>query len=148
MGEFRRTLLIWIMALLLPMQGMASAAGLLCAPGHLPALPSITVHGEPVAHAHHGSPDAAAGSFVDAGHAHHGAPGAGLAPGADAQDQGASPHLADESCSACSTCCTGAALPSSAVTLARVDLAGPVLCTPDAGVASVVGGGLERPPRA
>ena len=148
MGEFRRTLLIWIMAMLLPMQGMASAAGLLCAPGHLPALGSTSVQGKSAAHTHHGPQDAATGAFVDAGHAHHGALGAGAAAGADALEQGASPHPADDSCSACSACCAGAVLPSSTVTLARVDLARPVLRAPDSSVASIVGRGLERPPRA
>ena len=148
MGEFARTLLVWIMAMLLPMQGMAAAGGLLCAPGHHPAPPSAGVHGEPAGHAHHGPPSAAAGGFVDAGHAHHGALGGAAAAGTDAQEGGASSHPADDSCSACSACCAGAALPSSARTLARVDLAPPELCAPDSGVASIVGRGLERPPRA
>ena len=148
MGEFGRSLLIWIMAMLLPMQGMASAGGLLCAPGHHPAAPSASAHGEPAGHAHHGLQDAGAGRFVDAGHAHHGALESNAAAGADAQEKGVSPHPADDSCSACSACCAGAVLPSAALTLARVDLAGPVLCAPDGGVASVVGRGLERPPRA
>ncbi len=148
MGKLWRSLLIWTMALLLPMQGMASASGLLCAPGHYPTPLATPGNGDQAAHAHQGAQQATAGRLVEAGHPHHGVVGAGAAPGAEALDSVASPHQPENSCSACGACCAGAALPSAPVTLASMDAAGPVRTTPDGDVASVVGRGLERPPRA
>ncbi|MDO8419471.1 MAG: hypothetical protein Q7S90_05480 [Rubrivivax sp.] len=148
MGKLWRSLLIWALALLLPMQGMASASGVLCAPGHGPTPLSTPGHGAQAAHAYHGAQEAAAGRVVEASHPHHGMVGAGAAPGADALDGVASPHPPENSCSACGDCCSGAALPSSPVALASMDAAGPAQRPPAGGLASVVGCGLERPPRA
>jgi len=128
MGDLGRTVLIWIVAMLMPLQGMASASGFLCAPGHHAA-------------------GSVAGSVSEPAHVHHHA-GAGVATSVVAQDGAVSPHPAEDRCSACSACCAGAVLPTSPVTLASVVEAGRVQVAPDGGAASIVGCGPERPPRA
>jgi len=128
MGDLGRTLLIWIVAMLMPLQGMASASGVLCSPGHHAA-------------------GSMAGNVHEPAHAHHDA-GASVASSVDAKEGAASPHPAEDRCSACNACCAGAVLPTSPVTLASVDEPGRLRVAPDGGATSIICCGLERPPRA
>lgn len=82
---FLRYLLVWLMLLALPFQGIASAAMLSCAQGTMP----------------HPAPAAA----MDEGHCHEPAPAlaAPVAQHGDAHDH-------DGRCSACADCCVGAVL--------------------------------------
>lgn len=114
--------LFWLLAAALPLQGVAAATMLSCAPvGHHGNAGPASPHGHD--HATHASVDQ--GDDSDA-------PGAG---GAVAK------------CSACSFCCTGAAAPARLLVFGPLDL--PEFYAPFAArsVAAFVSEGLERPPR-
>ena len=100
-----RLALIWIMAVFIPVQGMASVSMLLCSHAAPHDEGARAASGEHAMHghaAHDHSPNASAGK---------------QAPGLD--DPVGPPHCgADHKCSACASCCSGLALPSRVVTIA------------------------------
>ena len=117
-----RLLLICLLALALPVQGVAAATMQFCAAAHK----SQTLLFEAASHSHH------------AVHPH------GSAQHASADDQDT---LAKQTCSACAACCMAVALPPAALALPAVDPAieaAPMLTTAYVGPDAV---GLERPPR-
>ena len=158
MGEFFRIMLIWLVALAVPAQGMTAAAMMHCGPDHdskqaaqhqgraLPEVSQVT----PGVHAAHG-------------HASHRAPDAGMA---NVSDQNATsldalgaaqPHKVTDlvkvdgatyqKCSACTSCCSGVALTSTAPMPAIIDPAREATLLLAPWAASVVIDGPERPPR-
>ena len=91
-------MLMWLLLLALPLQGYAAATTLNCGAGHHPMSAAVASVAIPVAsgeprHVHHGDTTDPAAS---AGH-HH----------ADGTSK--------SKCSACATCCVGAALPATAL---------------------------------
>jgi hypothetical protein len=149
MADVRRSLLIWLLAVLLPLQGWAAAAGLPCGPGQHAPSSQLGLHAEQATDGH-ASPRAWRSSPGHlAGHDHH-EPDAASAAADSVAPAGAepAPHDTTHTCSACAACCPGLAPPGALVTVARLPAAGPVLAVPGAGAASAVVGGLERPPRA
>jgi hypothetical protein len=159
MGSRIRTLLIWLLALALPTQGMAAATMAFCGPNH---------HGAgPAAHAQHAAAQHAhPGSAVQGGHTHHGAnhaehPGAihgahhaGAAQadeGSSSGDVGKAPanlkQADSQKCSACASCCSAAALPASSPSLAAPDFSATVFAIVEPSVEPFAADGLERPPR-
>jgi hypothetical protein len=149
MSGVRRSLLIWLLAVLLPLQGWAASGSSPCGPGrhatplqaagnavqvsdehaHPRAQPSTIAHLE--AHDPHGPADASAAAD-DAAPA-----------GAEAAQQ----HDDTHACSACAACCPGAAPPGAPVTVVTLAPADVVPVVPGAGAANAFIGGLERPPR-
>ena len=163
-----RTVLIWLLAVALPVQGAAAATMLACGPGH---------HGAAGAHAHAAEAGQAPHAHDIGAHAHdheaqhdHQAGDGSAHPhtdgdGADDHHGGmlgessqASPtdvdsatgnpvHKSAGKCSACASCCTVAVLPTSALAIAspvhtdRVTVFFPVQA------AVFMTGGLDRPPR-
>ena len=133
----RRTLwpfVIWLLAVALPLQGVAAATMAHCTPargessgaaGHDHAAPGVPHH-------HH---DAAADTA--AAHAAHGA--------ADTTVGDASPL---HKCSACAACCIGLALPSAAFALPQPPVASTAPAAPSAHEVAFFTSGPERPPRA
>jgi hypothetical protein len=128
--------LIWLLALALPIQGLAAATMVNCAIGH----------------EHHGATPSAAAPIAIALHAH----GAGVAH--QAHEHGAAVsdhHAADNSgapilhkCSACAACCIGLALPSADSSAPALPLAAAVaLPAPMAQAVVFLTGGPDRPPR-
>lgn len=119
-----RSLLIWLMALALPVQGLAVAASLHGAPPpdrvHLQvgAIEAEVAH----AQAHHRVVDAAAA----------------------AHDHGDRDHT----CSACAACCPAIGLPSRGVDLPSAPIGGFAAETAQPASTSFVPAALERPPRA
>jgi hypothetical protein len=123
MHRFFRTLTIWIVALALPLQGYAAAAMISCGPMHA----EMASDHHSGAHDHHS---------MDADSNHHDEKSSSLA------------QFLKFKCSACASCCTASAAPSSAV---------PGLCVMQAHPEaipffgsfehSIVPDGLERPPR-
>jgi hypothetical protein len=149
MAEVRRWLLIWLMAVLLPLQGWAAAAGLPCAPGqHAPPLQE-SPPGERAGHEHAHLQVQRSATQQGAGHEHHGTVNASAAADS-AVSAGAesAAHDGAHTCSACAACCPGAAPPSAVVTVPLLPSANAVPALSDPGVANAVVGGLERPPRA
>lgn len=118
-----RLLLICLVALALPAQGIAAATMQLCAPGH--ASPDAQA-GAPHRHGDAAAESGAAATHAAADdHGHHGKSGFGAHGG----------------------CCVATALPASVFVLPVVESAGePLALVPTAYVGPVVTG-LERPPK-
>ena len=141
-----RLLIVWCVALALPVQGIAGATMANCGLGHermgaasaATAGPGSQGHAERDAgtdHLHHA---AAAHSADHASHA--------MATPADAP----SDHLAqsgEHSCSSCASCCAGAALPSLALRLPDPVCAPTVFAETMVSVDAFASDGPDRPPR-
>jgi len=139
MNRFLKTLLIWMLALVLPAQVTASAIKMTCGPIHhtVSATPEMLHQ-----HSHHGME-----GYTD--HAHH----HDVADNA-IQDQSA-PELSKLSgkfkssyCSACATCCVGAAVTSAPWDWTPVySSAYAPAMSPVSSFTGFIPPGLERPPR-
>ncbi len=142
MSSLTRLLLIWLMALALPVQGFAAAAGRHCAAGHERAQVATVVAAtgsEAVQRAHDGYQAMHGHAAADAGHHSDAAPDGGKA----------SPLTADTTkCSACAACCAALALPAGPIVLPAPVLGTAVALPAVVAAASFVPGGLDRPPRA
>lgn len=132
-----RTAVTWLIALALPLQGLAAATMLSCGPGHH-RMAAVTA-AEPVVddHAAHENHAAAAASAKH----HTGSSGS-------ADDPSKSLHeLAKFKCSACAACCVATLLPSAGVTFdppkQTAQLVWPALVPS----AQFLTSGPERPPR-
>ncbi len=117
-----RVVLVWWLALAVPVQAAATAAMLHCGAAQ-------TAHD----HAAHGHAGAGA-STEQVDHAEHSA----QAPATGESSAG---------CSACASCCSAAALPSAETALTVLHQAAAALAPPARGVEPVIGDGIERPPR-
>jgi len=153
-----RTIVIWLLALAIPAQGMAMAAMMHCgsahhspqaAQGKVQPLPDVA--------------QAALAKHAAHGHVGHLAPDARMAndtgqtaASSDASGSAQPDKLTDpvkvasstyQKCSACASCCAGAALPSMAVMAPTFDPAREVTVFSLSTAADVVVDGPERPPR-
>ena len=155
MGQLLRTVLIWLVVLAVPAQGMAAATMLHCGPGHHGAL-TAQAHGPmlPVdpqaAHAAHGHASHSALEANAASETGQGArsPDAVEAAQADkATDPVKVAGTTYQKCSACASCCAGLAFPSTSVMPPTLDLACEVTALAPPLAASAVIDGPERPPR-
>jgi hypothetical protein len=137
-----RTLLIWLLVLAIPAQGVAAATMAFCGPTH------------------HGGVTAAKGDLAaTAGHVHgglegkvaHEHPSAGTdAPSADELEASTTAKIgsADQhKCNVCGACCSTGALMSSVPTLLAADAASTVFSTVVATVDPFAADGPDRPPR-
>ena len=125
-----RTVLVWLMLLAIPFQGIAAAAMLTCA------------HAAGQARQHAAPP---AQVDADAGHCHQAAP-----PSADDAAHGQPPdtHDHDSRCSACAACCMGAAMaPTPTLTPAVQSSSARLHAAPSGRLAAVDLALPERPPR-
>jgi hypothetical protein len=141
MPKLARLLLLWIVAIALPLQGVYAATLQHCASAaHQSAIEDVHSfahsHGEAIERAVHGGGEAmhlhaVAHSHVDPSGSGHSAHGAG----------------AKGSCSACAACCSAAAPPPTPVVLVfrKAEHAVPPFVTP--AVVTFVTDGPERPPR-
>lgn len=123
-----RSLLVWLMALALPVQGLAAAGSL---------------HGAPLPDRVHLQ---ARAIDAEVGHAqaHHRAADTAADTAAAAHDHGDRGHT----CSACAACCPAIGLPSRAVDLPSAPIGGFAAEMAQPAGTSFVPAGLERPPRA
>jgi hypothetical protein len=120
-----RSLMLWLVVLAVPLQGLAAATMLNCAAVHGPSSVALD-------HAGHGDHDH--GSVAVAAH------------GEAAADAGTA-HAADHKCSACAACHASAALPVAVPALPAVDTAQAHPVARASAAAPFLTGGLERPPR-
>jgi hypothetical protein len=155
---WRRLFLVWLLALALPVQGIAGAAMAHCGASHQRMAAGL----QAAPHAHEGAAAGHrhAGPAAGAGHRHAAAPGAeearhhghaaadpgAAADGADAEAD-ARAELARYSCSSCAACCAGTALPSAALRVPRGASVAEDFIEPAAHVEAFVSDGPERPPR-
>ena len=155
-----RTVLIWLVALAVPAQGMAAVAMLHCGPGHHSAQAGgVTAKMLPEeAHAMH-SAQGHVGHLVQGSEAAteaaasadvHGVAAAGAAAdtaAGSASDADLSTQPPNQKCSACAACCAGLALPSAVALLPTLDPVREVTALSPSWTAGVAVDGLERPPR-
>jgi len=139
MNRTVKTLIVWLLMLMLPLHAVAASVGMSCAPipQHGASSASMAHHQPaPDAHAEHGGDHAA--------HAAHGA-------STTADDNASAPDIAKKahtSCSACSAVCAGAVAPPSAFSsLPTFDGSDAVLVSPSTLVAGFIPDGPQRPPR-
>ncbi len=136
-----RCLLIWLMALAVPLQGVAAASLQHCLPAHVPEQASGAQHAEGPSHDVHA-------------HAHHPVDHAAASGTASRK---ADPHKADPhnaagtlkagKCSACAACCVALGLPAQAVQVPVVPADAFMSRLRVAAHFSFVPAGLDRPPR-
>ncbi len=137
-----KILLLWLLALAIPLQGFAAALQA-CAPAVAQAAPVPQHHMESDAHMHHG--------MSAATHAHHGHHDA-AAMSAAAGDEGGfahhdGQHHSNVSCSYCAACTVGALLPLALATLPAPDLPSrEYLVQPTAGFVGFLPENPDRPP--
>lgn len=147
MNRVVRAVLVWVIVLAMPVQGMAASLMLFCGPSHarmvqglradaaaVPAAQADGVAHHRHAHAHDPAPTGQATPQPAAPDAHHGH----LAQAADGS----------VSCSACAACCAAMALPARLWVPEAVQVDHPVHTPLAAPVESQPPDGPDRPPRA
>jgi len=172
-----RLLLVWLVALALPVQGLAAARMTHCLAGSAPTHgPAHDGSPAPAAHGGHRAGDAVPAHDVrhgvrhdvrgdHLGHAHGESPGHDQVhdhghdraqAGPEQATASSPPHddagaghapSAGQKCSACAACCAATAPWPHIAELPVLDLASAPRASSDACAASVVAPGLERPPR-
>jgi len=136
--------LVWVLllALALPLQGLAAATMAACGPAHGDAGAHAVPGHEASAHETHRHDPSAHHS-----HRHDTSADDGSS-GALAADDTSSPTTPDQKCSVCASCCTASAgLPTHAVVAHPVALAGSLIGHERASLAAFLTDGPERPPR-
>lgn len=134
MRTFLKTALVWLVMLAVPAQGFAAAAMLECGPLHERAAAGASAHDHGAGHDHADGYDQAAGHS----HAEGGVPADASAVAGDASGS---------KCSACATCCVGAALLAFLPDLAVPPAASERFVPTFEPVTGFVTGGPKRPPR-
>lgn len=142
MQVWLRLLIVWFVAIALPVQGMAGVTMAHCASSHerMGAAAQVTAH----EHADH-----------DAGVAHHHDSDASRVTDAADQAKAAQDplksdkmsNLAQYKCSSCASCCAGSALPSAMPRIPQVAAAPAVFAEEMVSVDAFASDGPDRPPR-
>jgi len=126
--------LMWLLALALPVQGVSAATMLACGLGHhdhAASEASLHSHSNAVAHEH-----------VSVASSHDGRANTGTPPGKT--DLG---KAAGHKCSACASCCLGAAVPSEVISFDAIQLPEVFASFVVRTLPAYLTEGLERPPR-
>ena len=142
MQVWLRLLIVWFVAIALPVQGMAGLTMAHCAPSH----ERMGAAAQVIAHQH---------ADQDAGVAHHhNGDASHVADAADhvkvAQDPVKSDkmsNLAQYKCSSCASCCAGSALPSAMPRIPQVAAVPTVFAEAMISVDAFASDGPDRPPR-
>ncbi len=141
MRSILRAVLIWLMALAMPVQGLAAAKMIFCGPGHHP--PAVSSVAD-----HHQAAMSTAQDHQAAAHEH-------AVTDAVATIHGDVPHhwpddsppkVGKTGCSACASCCSMLAIPSLLAVPGEPDLLNAVPHTRTDGRSFFVAGNLKRPP--
>ncbi len=141
-----KLLIVWLVAIALPAQGVAGVTMAHCGTGPLAAVTaSGHQHQHPRQHQHqHPQAD----QVADDSH-HHGADPADADTAASAAkaQPGTLADVSQHKCSSCAACCAGTALPSAAPHLPQVESAAAVFAEDLLTVAAFASSGPDRPPR-
>ena len=145
MGRWLEFVIVWLVALALPVQGIARTTMAHCGPSHArmhTVQPNSDRHA--LAAHHHGA--------HAAGSPHHHAATAGTTGHATAPDHAAAlpdklTDLGKYNCSACASCCSVCALSSSFPPIPAPEVAPTVFVTVVPSVAAFTTDGPDRPPR-
>jgi hypothetical protein len=140
MNRTLKTLLLWLLIAVLPIQGLAAAMQASCGPAHhtasaISAITEAHSHAGKVTYSHDGQ-DAVT---------HHAASDAPVT----ADHSSGTPHKHQSAfCSACAACCVGAvAPPSAAIQTPVYSNSGLIVISPPPLVTGFIPAGLERPPK-
>lgn len=136
MQVWLRLLIVWFIAIALPVQGMAGLTMAHCAPSH----ERMGAAAQVIAHQH---------ADQDAGVAHH-HNGDAAEDAEAAQDPVKSDkmsNLAQYKCSSCASCCAGSALPSAMPRIPQVAAVPTVFAEAMISVDAFASDGPDRPPR-
>ena len=137
-----RLLIVWCIAVALPVQGVAGMTMAHCGPGHerMGAAVDATAHrhADPEAGAAHHQHAGKAVAASLAGHASHDMADAPSDPVSD---------LAQYKCSSCASCCAGSALPPAMLRVPNAVAAQAVFAEKGVTVAAFASDGPDRPPR-
>jgi hypothetical protein len=140
MGLVVRTLLIWLLVLAVPAQGVAAATMAFCGPSHHGGgSPRAELSATSAEHSHHG--DALAGHELDAD-------AAPVVTGADEVSVIVkASQAAKQKCSACASCCSLGAILTTLPLVPTTDSAPTVFVTVVPTVDAFAADGPDRPPR-
>jgi hypothetical protein len=148
MNRVLHSLLVWLMAIAMPVQGIAASMMLACGPAHERMVQGVSHVVVAAGHDHageHSHDDHGAGSPVHA----HDEPNPGATAGADANGAEApAVHHGKFSCSACAACCIMLAPPASFSLPPDPGPVNRVQTTASAPTPSHSSDPLDRPPRA
>ena len=139
MGSFVKTLLIWLLVLALPAQGIAAAAMTFCGSGHHGIASAHVAMSAASEHLHRGDSLPVHGSD-------RGASVAAATIDAASVTEKAS-QATQQKCSACASCCSLGAMLSTVPVIAAFDPAPTVFTTVVPIVDAVATDGPDRPPR-
>jgi hypothetical protein len=139
MNRFLKTLLIWLLIAVVPLNAVAATVGMSCGPGHQKAMELVTSY------------DASHAMHEDTGHHHDMADGSGSghSPAMSADmASGDADEPQHSTCSACSMFCIGAVAPPSVfVSIPSFSGSENVVISPAPPVTGFIPEGLRRPPR-
>ena len=138
-----RIALMWLLALAVPVQGFAAASMLSCGPGH---------HGSAAVHSHDGHPHSHDHAVAEGAHDH---PAVAEASSGFSNDSPSGDHAESAdldkwskgTCSACASCCTAAALPSTVISFGVSASHDTFFAVVPGNVGAFLTDGPERPPR-
>lgn len=153
MNRVVRAVLVWLMVIAMPVQGMAASTMLSCGPGHGRMMAGLAFDAQAARSSEAGEPmDGHVHAHVDAHHAphDHATQGDAAASHAAADADGADsllPHHGSFGCSACAACCSVLALPTGYSLPEAPGPMHPVRMPLVEPVASHQPDGLDRPPR-
>ena len=143
MARLVKTLLIWLLVLVVPAQGAAAATMAFCGPDHHgDGAARAAVHATVSAHAHHA--DVLPGPAV---HAPNAGMSADMAVADDAPAAAEASHGANQKCSACVSCCSLGAMLSPVPVVPAADPAPTVFTARVPTVDAFATDGPDRPPR-
>ena len=158
MGKMLTSVMIWLVAIAVPAQGIAAATMMHCGVGShhaqaasnkVEALPHahLVAPVDHAAHQHASHPDPDADTASEPVQSTTSSDASGTARPDKGVGDVKAVKTAAQKCSVCASCCAGLALPSTAVILPSLDPAHEVTVLPPREAASVVVDGPERPPR-
>jgi len=138
-----RIALMWLLAFAVPAQGFAAASMFNCSPGHHGTAGKQAHAGHSGIHVH----GAATPPHGHEGHSHANGPAVSSIDADGAAEASALGKVAKGSCSACASCCTAAALPSSGLSFEATPVHAGVAPLVPRSIAAFLTDGPDRPPR-
>ena len=140
-----RIILMWLIALAVPIQGSAAVTMFGCGPGHHGGIGSsqAAVAKEPAPDVD----DPSRGAMTEDADSHHHDGGASHNHSNSLKPHGATHKVAKGNCTPCASCCVVAALPATVIQFEPVPLADFFVPAAQGSVSSFLADGLERPPR-